>query len=263
MPQGIDLGIAGKTAIVCGSSAGLGKACATALARAGVHVTVNGRDAAKLKAAAAEIEKDAGAKVTVVAADVTTPEGRAILLKATPSPDILVNNAGGPPPGDFRTWTEASWLKVINDNMLSAIHLTTAVVDGMIGRKWGRIINITSGAVKMVIPLLGQSTAARAGLTGFTAALAQEVAPHGVTVNNLLPGLFETNRMQQYFGRMAANRNITEDAVKAERVADIPVGHAGNPDDFGAWCAFIASAQSRYMTGQNILLDGGAFNAVL
>lgn len=263
MPQGIDMGIAGKTAIVCGSSAGLGKACATALARAGARVTVNGRDAAKLKVAAAEIEQDAGAKVTAVAADVTTPEGRATVLKVTPSPDILVNNAAGPPPGDFRSWTEDAWTKVINDNMLSAIHLTTAVIDGMIARKWGRVINITSGAVKMVIPLLGLSTAARAGLTGFTAALAREVAPHGVTVNNMLPGLFETRRMQQYFGRMAASRNMSEDTVKAEQVAGIPVGHAGNPDDFGAWCVFIASVQSRYLTGQNILLDGGAFNGVI
>ncbi len=258
----IDLGLAGKTAIVCGSSAGLGKACAAALVKAGVRVTVNGRDAAKLTEAAAEIERDTGAKVIAAAADVTTPEGRAALLKVTPSPDILVNNAGGPPPGDFRTWTEAAWTKVINDNMLSAIHLTTAVIDGMIQRKWGRVINITSGAVKMVIPLLGLSTAARAGLTGFTAALAREVAPHGVTVNNLLPGLFETKRMQQYFGRMAASQNVPEDTVKAARVAEIPVGHAGDPDDFGAWCAFVASAQSRYLTGQNIVLDGGAFPGV-
>ncbi len=263
MQNGIDLGLAGKTAIVCGSSAGLGKASAAALARAGVKVTMNGRDAGKLKDAAAEIEAATGAKVTAVAADVTTAEGRAALLKVTPSPDILVNNAGGPPPGDFRTWTPAAWDKVINDNMLSAIHLTTAVVDGMIARKWGRVINITSGAVKMVIPLLGLSTAARAGLTGFTAALAREVAPHGVTVNNLLPGLFETKRMQQYFGRMAASQNVPESEVKAARVAEIPVGHAGDPDDFGAWIAFIASAQSRYLTGQNILLDGGAFNGVI
>lgn len=263
MQNGIDLGIAGKTAIVCGSSAGLGKACALALARAGVRVTVNGRDTARLREAAGEIARVAGAEVAAVAADVTTREGRAALLKAAPPPDILVNNAGGPPPGDFRTWTEAAWTKVINDNMLSAIHLTTAVVDGMIGRKWGRVINITSGAVKMVIPLLGLSTAARAGLTGFTAALAREVAPHGVTVNNLLPGLFETQRMTQYFGRMAASQNVPEEAVKAARVAEIPVGHAGDPDDFGAWCAFIASTQSRYLTGQNILLDGGAFNGVI
>ena len=262
MPNGIDLGLAGKTAIVCGSSAGLGKACAAALARAGVQVTVNGRDAAKLNDAAADIARETGAKVTAVAADVTTAEGRAALLKVTPSPDILVNNAGGPPPGDFRTWTEAAWTKVINDNMLSAIHLTTAVIDGMIARKWGRVINITSGAVKMVIPLLGLSTAARAGLTGFTAALAREVAPHGVTVNNLLPGLFATKRMEQYFGRLAASRNVTEDAIKTEQAADIPTGQIGDPDDFGAWCAFIASGQSRYLTGQNILLDGGAFNGV-
>ncbi len=262
MPHGIDLGLTGKTAIVCGSSAGLGKACATALARAGVLVTVNGRDEAKLKIAATEIEQVAGAKVTVVAADVTTPAGRAAVLEATPSPDILVNNAAGPPPGNFRTWSEDAWTKVINDNMLSAIHLTTAVIDGMIARKWGRVINITSGAVKMVIPLLGLSTAARAGLTGFTAALAREVAPHGVTVNNMLPGLFETQRMQQYFGRLAASRNISGDVVKAEQAAAIPVGHAGNPDDFGVWCAFLASAHSGYVTGQNITLDGGAFPGV-
>ena len=263
MPQGIDFGIAGKTAVVCGSSAGLGKACAISLARAGVHVTVNGRDAAKLKSAAAEIERAADMKVTVIAADVTTSEGRAAVLAATPAPDILVNNAAGPPPGDFRTWTEAAWLKVINDNMLSAIHLTTAVMDGMIARKWGRVINITSGAVKMVIPMLGLSTAARAGLTGFTAALAREVAPHGVTINNLLPGLFETQRMEQYFDRTAASRNVDKDTIKAERVAEIPVGHAGNPEDFGVWCAFIASRHSGYLTGQNILIDGGAFNGVI
>jgi 3-oxoacyl-[acyl-carrier protein] reductase len=263
MHQGIDMGIAGKTAVVCGSSAGLGKACAIALARAGVQVTVNGRNEAKLTAAAAEIERAADMKVTVAAADVTTAEGRAALLAVTPSPDILVNNAAGPPPGDFRTWTEAAWLKVINDNMLSAIHLTTAVMDGMIARRWGRVINITSGAVKMVIPMLGLSTAARAGLTGFTAALAREVAGHGVTVNNLLPGLFETQRMEQYFDRTAASRNVAKDTIKAERVAEIPVGHAGNPEDFGVWCAFIASRHSGYLTGQNILIDGGAFNGVI
>ena len=263
MTKGIDMGLGGKTAIVCGSSAGLGKACAIALARCGVTVTVNGRDADKLKIAVAEIEHEAGAKVIAVAADVTTGPGRAALLAATPAPDMLVNNAAGPAPGDFRSWTEEIWLKALNANMLSAIYLTTAVIDGMIARKWGRVINITSQAVKMPIPMLGLSTAARAGLTGFIATLAREVAPHGVTVNNMLPGFFETGRMTQYIASAAATRNVGADVIKAERLKSIPVGHAGNPDDFGAWCAFIASKHSRYVTGQNLVLDGGAFPGVM
>jgi len=263
MSKGIDMGIAGRRAIVCGSSEGLGKACAVALARCGVDVVINGRNAEKLAATAAEIMRTTGRRVRAAIADVTTPEGRAALLAMEGAPDILINNAGGPPPGDLHTWTEDAWLKAVNANMLSAIALTTTAVKGMMERRWGRIISITSTSVKGVAPMLGLSTAARAGLTGFTATLAREVAPHGVTVNNLLPGFFETGRLQRYFADLAASENITPEQARARRVADVPVRRPGNPEEFGTWCAFLASVHSGYMTGQNIVLDGGAFPGVI
>jgi 3-oxoacyl-[acyl-carrier protein] reductase len=263
MSQGIDMGIAGKKAIVCGSSEGLGKACALALARCGVDVVINGRNAEKLAATAAEIMGTTGMRVRAAIADITTPDGRAAVLAMESAPDILVNNAGGPPPGDFRTWTEEAWLKAVNANMLSAIALTTTAVKGMIDRRWGRIISITSTAVKGVAPMLGLSTAARAGLTGFTATLAREVAPYGVTVNNMLPGFFETGRLQRYFADLAAAKNITPEQARAERVAEVPVRRPGNPEEFGTWCAFLASQHAGYVTGQNLVLDGGAFPGVV
>lgn len=259
MSHGFDLGIAGRTALVCGSSEGLGKESAWALARAGVQVTINGRDEAKLKGTAAEIESATKIKVTLAVGDVTTDEGRKAILAACPAPDILVNNAGGPPPGDFRTWNEETWHKALNSNMLSAIFMTNAVLEPMINRKWGRIINITSQAVKMPMPLIGLSTSARAGLTGYMATIAREIAQYGVTVNNLLPGFFETKRLQQYLSSVAASRNVTTEDVTAERAAANPSRRSGRPEEFGAWCAFVASNYSGYMTGQNILLDGGAY----
>lgn len=259
MSHGFDLGIAGRAALVCGSSEGLGKESALALARAGVQVTINGRDEAKLKNTAAEIEAATKIKVTMAVGDVTTEAGRAAILSKCPAPDILVNNAGGPPPGDFRTWNEETWHNALNSNMLSAIFMTNAVLEPMINRKWGRIINITSQAVKMPMPLIGLSTSARAGLTGYMATIAREIAQYGVTVNNLLPGFFETKRLQQYLSSVAASRNVTTEDVTAERAAANPTRRSGRPEEFGAWCAFVASNYSGYMTGQNILLDGGAY----
>jgi 3-oxoacyl-[acyl-carrier protein] reductase len=259
MSYGFDLGIEGRTALVCGSSEGLGRESALALARAGVHVAINGRDAAKLEATAADIRAASDVTVTLAPGDVTSEEGRRAILAKCPAPDILVNNAGGPPPGNFLSWTEADWQKALNANMLSAIFLTNAVLEKMIERRWGRIINITSQAVKMPMPLIGLSTSARAGLTGYMSTIAREVAQHGVTVNNLLPGFFETKRLQQYLGSVAASRNMSAEEVTAERAAANPSRRSGRPEEFGAWCAFIASAHSGYMTGQNILLDGGAY----
>jgi 3-oxoacyl-[acyl-carrier protein] reductase len=259
MSHGFDLGIEGRSALVCGSSEGLGKESALALARAGVHVTINGRDEAKLQAAAAEIRAASDVTVTLAPGDVTTAEGRAAILARCAEPDILVNNAGGPAPGNFLSWDEETWRKALDANMLSAIFLTNAVLEPMIQRRWGRVINITSQAVKMPLPLIGLSTSARAGLTGYMATIAREVAQHGVTVNNLLPGFFETKRLQQYLSSVAASRNMSAEDVTAERAAANPSRRSGRPAEFGAWCAFVASAHSGYMTGQNILLDGGAY----
>jgi 3-oxoacyl-[acyl-carrier protein] reductase len=263
MTQGLDMGIAGRTALVSGSSEGLGKACALALSKCGVTVAINGRDEAKLKGTAAKIEKETGGKVVLAPGDVTTDEGRAAVLGQCPKPDILVNNAGGPPPGDFRTWDEEIWLKALRGNMLYAVFMTNAVMDNMIEQRWGRVINITSQAVKMPMPLIGLSTSARAGLTGYMGTIAREVAQYGVTVNNLLPGFFNTKRLRQYLESIAASRNVTVDDVEVERAAANPSRRSGDPDEFGAWCAFVASAHSGYMTGQNILLDGGAYPGVM
>jgi 3-oxoacyl-[acyl-carrier protein] reductase len=258
-----DLGIAGRTALVCGSSDGLGKASAAALATAGVNVVINGRDKVRLKECANEIEAITKCKVRLAVGDVTIPEGRAAIVAACPHPDILVNNAGGPPPGEFRTWDQGQWLSAINANMLSAIHLTNMVMPTMIERQWGRIINITSQAVKMPLPLIGLSTGARAGLTGYMATISREVAQYGVTINNLLPGFFETKRLEYYLASVARSRGITPEEFKAECDAANPTRRSGQPDEFGAWCAFIASGHSGFMTGQNILLDGGAYPGLL
>lgn len=263
MTQGFDMGIAGRTALVSGSSEGLGKACALALSKCGVTVAINGRDVEKLKGTAAEIKKETGGGVILAPGDVTTEEGRAAVLSQCSKPDILVNNAGGPPPGDFRTWDEEVWLKALRGNMLYAVFMTNGVLDHMIDQRWGRVINITSQAVKMPMPLIGLSTSARAGLTGYMGTIAREVAQHGVTVNNLLPGFFHTKRLRQYLEGVAASSNISVDEVEAERAAANPSRRSGDPDEFGAWCAFIASAHSGYTTGQNILLDGGAYPGVM
>jgi 3-oxoacyl-[acyl-carrier protein] reductase len=257
----MDFGISGRRALVCAASKGLGRACATALVQEGVAVTIVARGAEALEATAAELRKlGAGdTAVTTVVADITTPAGRAAALATCPAPDILVNNAGGPPPGDFRDWSRDDWLKALDANMLTPIELIKATVDGMIERRFGRIVNITSGAVKAPIDVLGLSNGARSGLTGFVAGLARKTVRHNVTINNLLPGFFATDRMQAVIGGQAKARGVSFDAALAERVATIPAGRVGDPAEFGAACAWLCSAQAGYITGQNWLLDGGAY----
>jgi 3-oxoacyl-[acyl-carrier protein] reductase len=259
----MDLGIAGKKALVCAASKGLGKGCAKALAREGVAVTIVARTKETLDAAAAEIRAVTNAPVTVVAADVTTEAGRQAALQACPDPDILINNSGGPPPGDFREWSEADWMKALNNNMVSSIMLIKATVDGMAARKFGRIVNITSQTVRSPIPILGLSNGARAGLVGFCAGLARQVAKHNVTINNLLPGPFETDRMLGSLKYEAQKQNRDWNELHAERRKANPTGRLGDPDEFGALCAFVCSAHTGFIVGQNFLLDGGAFNSTI
>jgi 3-oxoacyl-[acyl-carrier protein] reductase len=255
----MDFGIAGKTALVCAASKGLGRGCAMALAGEGVALVITARGREALEETAAEIRAATGAKVTTVAGDITTPEGRAAALAALPSPDILVTNAGGPPPGDFREWDRATWIKAIDSNMLTPIELIKATVDGMIARKFGRIVNITSGSVKAPIDELGLSNGARAGLTGFIAGLSRKVARHNVTINNMLPGAIETARLRSNAVAFAKARGITVEEVDRRRVASIPAGRVGTAEEFGAICAFLCSAQAGYLVGQNVLVDGGAY----
>lgn len=255
----MDLGLQGKSALVCASSKGLGRACAFALAREGVDVTLVARGMEALERTAAEIRAATGVTVLAVAADIVTPAGRAAALAACPAPDILVNNAGGPPPGDFRQWDRDTWLAALDANMLTPIELIKATVDGMIARKFGRIVNITSGAVKAPIDVLGLSNGARSGLTGFVAGLARKTVAHNVTINNLLPGFFDTDRMGAVIGGQAKARGVPYETALAERVATIPAGRIGDPAEFGAACAWLCSAQAGFITGQNWLLDGGAY----
>ncbi|MCW2243658.1 SDR family oxidoreductase [Azospirillum canadense] len=259
----MDLGIAGRRAIVCAASKGLGKACALALAQEGVHVTVTARSRDVLEATAEEIRKATGVTVTTAVGDIATEEGRAAALAACPEPDILVNNAGGPPPGDFREWEREHWIRAVEANMLAPIFLIKATVDGMIARKFGRIVNVTSGAVKAPISNLGLSNGARAGLTGFVAGLSRQTVRHNVTINNLLPGPFETDRLRTTMeGAAKANNRSVDDEMAARRATN-PSGRFGDPAEFGAMCAFLCSAQAGFMTGQNVLLDGGAYPGTL
>lgn len=255
----MDLGIAGKRALVCAASKGLGRGCALALAKNGAEVTITARTEEALAAAAREIAEASGSKVTPVAGDITTPEGRAAALAACPEPDILVNNAGGPPPGDFREWDEEDWIRACNANMITAIMLIKATVDGMIGRGFGRIVNITSSSVKAPIPQLGLSNGARAGLTGFVAGIARQTVQHNVTINNILPGRFDTDRLRSgmAFAAQKSGRPVAE--IEAESLAQIPARRFGTPEEFGELCAFICSAQASYITGQNFLIDGGLY----
>jgi 3-oxoacyl-[acyl-carrier protein] reductase len=255
----MDFGIAGKKALVCAASKGLGKGCAMALAGEGVELVILARGKEALEATAAEIRQATGAKVATVVCDITTEEGRKAALAACPEPDILVNNAGGPPPGDFREWDRAAWIKAIDANMLTPIELIRRTVDGMIARRFGRVVNITSSAVKAPIDILGLSNGARTGLTGFVAGLARKTVRHNVTINNLLPGAMDTDRLRTTIEVMAKNRNMSVDAVRAERAAAIPAGRFGTSDEFGAACAYLCSAQASYVTGQNFLIDGGAY----
>jgi 3-oxoacyl-[acyl-carrier protein] reductase len=255
----MDLGIKGKQALVCGASKGLGRGCAEALAAEGVHVTLVARTADALEETAAQIRQNTGATVTAVACDITTPEGRTQALAACPQPDILITNAGGPPTGDFRNWTREDWIAALDANMLTPIELIKATVDGMIARRFGRIVNITSSAVKAPIDILGLSNGARSGLTGFVAGLSRKTVAHNVTINNLLPGQFDTDRLKKTLGAAASTTGKSLDDVFEARRVQIPAQRFGNPAEFGAVCAFLCSVHAGYMTGQNVLLDGGNF----
>lgn len=259
----MDLGIHGRSALVCGASRGLGKACAVALAREGVALTLVARGAEALEATAAEIRSATGVRVTTVPADITTLDGRAAALAACPTPDILVTNAGGPPPGNFREWDRDVWIAALDANMLTPIALMKATVDGMIERRFGRIVNITSSAVKAPIPVLGLSNGARSGLTGFVAGLARETVRYNVTINNLLPGPFETDRLRKTSEATArtSGRSLEEE-LQARRGAN-PAGRFGQPPEFGAACAFLCATSSGYITGANLVIDGGAYPGTL
>jgi 3-oxoacyl-[acyl-carrier protein] reductase len=254
----MDLGIAGRKAIVCASSRGLGKACALALAEAGVDVVINGRDAEAVEATAAEIAKATGVRTHAVVADVATPDGQKTLLAACPDPDILVNNNGGPPPRDFRELTRDMILDGVIANMVAAIELTQKVIDPMMARRFGRIVNITSGSVKAPLPGLDLSSGARAGLTAFFAGVARTVADRNVTINAILPGAFDTDRLKGILSKAAERSGKSVDDAAAARKATIPARRFGTPEEFGAACAFLCSAQAGYITGQNLLIDGGA-----
>ena len=256
----MDLGIKGRKAIVCASSRGLGKACAHRLAEAGCEVVVNGRDAKTLEATAAEIAKATGAKVTAVAADVASPDGQKALFAACPAPDILVNNNAGPPFRDFRELTRQQMLDGVTANMVVAIELIQKVIEPMSQRKFGRIVNITSGSVRMPLAGLDLSSGARAGLTAFLAGVARTVAASNVTINNILPGSFDTDRLRSNLKSNAQKTGTSEDDAAKARIATIPARRYGQPDEFGAACAFLCSAQAGYITGQNLLIDGGVFN---
>ena len=255
----MDLGIRGRTALVCAASKGLGKGCATALAREGANLVITARGQDALEATAAELRRAYGVQVTAVAGDIATDAGRAAALKACPAPDILVNNAGGPPPGDFRQWDRDAWIKALDANMIAPILLMRAVLDKMIERRFGRIVNITSGAVKHPIPEIGLSNGARSGLTGFVAGLARETVKHNVTVNNLLPGPFDTQRLRSNFEFLSKKSGKSTEELARARMEANPAGRFGTIEEFGDACAYLCSAQAGFITGQNLLLDGGAY----
>jgi len=256
----MDLGIAGRKAIVCASSRGLGKACARALAEAGCEVVINGLDAKRLEATAAEIAGATGAKVIPVAGDVAAADGQKALLAACPAPDILINNNAGPPLRDFRELTRQQMVDGVIANMIVAIELIQKVIEPMRARKFGRIVNITSGSVKMPLAGLDLSSGARAGLTAFLAGVARTVAADNVTINHMLPGAFDTDRLRSTLKKAAEQKGVSlEEAAKA-RAATVPARRFGNPAEFGAACAFLCSTHAGYITGQNLLIDGGTFN---
>jgi 3-oxoacyl-[acyl-carrier protein] reductase len=258
----MDLGIKGKWALVCASSKGLGRGCAEALAAEGVNLVVTARGADALEATATALRAIPGAgEVRAVAGDITSVEGRAAALAACPQVDILVNNAGGPPPGDFRDWDRDAWIKALDANMLTPIELIKAVIDPMAERGFGRIVNITSGAVKAPIDILGLSNGARSGLTGFVAGLARQprVASRNVTINNLMPGAFDTDRLQSNFRTTSGKTGKSIEEVANARRMLAPAQRFGTSEEFGAFCAFVCSTQAGFLTGQNLLLDGGVF----
>jgi 3-oxoacyl-[acyl-carrier protein] reductase len=255
----MDLGIAGRKAIVCASSRGLGRACATALAQAGCEVVINGRDPDRLAATAAELRQATGATIIPVAADVASADGQKALFAACPEPDILVNNNAGPPFRDFRELDRQKMIDGVVANMIVAVELIQKAIEPMTAKKFGRIVNITSFSVKMPLVGLDLSSGARAGLTAFLAGVARSVAQSNVTINFLLPGSFATDRLRSYVETTMKAKGISREAVLAERVATVPARRFGDPDEFGATCAFLCSAQAGYITGQNLLIDGGAF----
>lgn len=259
----MDLGIKGKRALVCAASKGLGRGCAEALAEAGVDLVLNARGAEALEATAEALRTAYGVNVVTVAADITSEEGRAAVLAEAAGVDILVTNAGGPPPGLWSDWDRDDFIKALDGNMLTPIALIKALMPSMIEKGWGRVVNITSGSVKAPIPQLGLSNAARAGLTGFVAGTARQVADKGVTINNMLPGIHATDRADQLDGGVAKAQNITLAEATAQRQATIPARRYGTAAEFGAMCAFLCSEKAGFIVGQNILLDGGAINATL
>ena len=259
----MDLGISGKRALVCAGSKGLGRGCAEALAEAGVDLVLNARGVGALEETAAAIRARYGVRVTTVAGDITTEEGRAPVLTAAEGADILVNNAGGPPPGLWSDWEREDFIRALDANMLTPIALMKALLPGMIAQGWGRVVNITSFSVKAPIAQLGLSNAARAGLTGYVAGTSRQVAPHGVAINNLLPGIHATDRSVALDQGAAKARGITLEKAVAERAASIPARRYGTPGEFGAMCAFLCSQHAGFIIGQNIVLDGGALNATI
>ena len=259
----MDLGISGKKALVCASSKGLGRGCAEALAEAGVDLVLNARGADALTETADNIRKRYNVNVETAVADITTEEGRNKVLAVAGQPDILVNNAGGPPPGMWSDWDRGDFIAALDANMLAPIALMKTLLPAMMERGWGRVVNITSQSVKSPIAVLGLSNSARAGLTGYVAGTARQVAGKGVTINNLLPGIHDTDRIVALNKAVADARGITIEEAAAERAAAIPVGRMGLASEFGAACAFLCSQQAAFIVGQNILLDGGAVNATL
>lgn len=259
----MDLGIAGKRALVCAASKGLGRGCAEALAAEGVDLVINARGTEALEATAAHIRDTYGVQVTAVAADITTEDGRAQVLAAAGQVDILVNNAGGPPPGMWTDWEREDFIKALDANMLTPIALIKALVPGMIERGWGRVVNITSQSVKSPIAVLGLSNSARAGLTGYVAGTSRQVAGKGVVINNLLPGIHDTDRAEALDAGAAKAGGITPEQARKNRQATIPAGRYGTAQEFGAACAFLCSQHAGFIIGQNLLLDGGAVNTTL
>ncbi|MGI3184326.1 SDR family oxidoreductase [Nioella aestuarii] len=259
----MDLGISGKRALVCASSKGLGRGCATMLAANGVNLVMNARGAEALNQTAAEIREAYGVEVVTVPADITTDAGRAEVLKAAGEVDILVTNAGGPPPGSWQDWEREDFIKALDANMLTPIALMKALLPGMMDRGWGRVVNITSQSVKAPIAVLGLSNSARAGLTGYVAGTSRQVAGKGVIINNLLPGIHATDRAVSLDTTVAAQTGVTLEEAMDRRAATIPAGRYGTAEEFGATCAFLCSQYAGFIVGQNILLDGGATNATL
>ncbi len=259
----MDLGIRGKRALVCASSKGLGLGCAEALAEAGVDLVMNARGADALEEAAETIRSAHGVDVQTVACDVTTADGQAEVIEAGQGVDILVTNAGGPPPGMWSDWEREDFIKALDANMLTPIAFMKALLPGMMDKGWGRVVNITSQSVRAPIAVLGLSNAARTGLTGYVAGTSRQVAPHGVTINNLLPGIHATDRAASLDGGVAAQKGITLDEARNEREETIPARRYGTRQEFGATCAFLCSQHAGFIVGQNVLLDGGATNQTM